>query len=357
MGKKFKNGPLLLRTNPVACVAFLLFAGLVLGMTYGPANKDEALGWLVKYRELLLVVVLIPFLAEERARAWAMYAFFAGVFVSLLISFGMGLGVLPFKQAWGPSILSRITHSAFVAYFAFWAAHRFFSDDNKKWLWLLALILGVYNIFFMIASRTGYVIFVLLALLFIYQRFSWRYRLIGVGLLVAMLAVFLSLSGKFSGRISETGAGYQEYGANAEQYTDGLGYRLEFMENAWNLIRQKPILGYGTGSFPKVYASVARLTGRVPTDNPHNEYMLLAIQLGLPGVMLFVGLFGVMWRYARMLPEHDTWLAQGLVVTMGSGCFVNSWLLDAHEGHFFAYFTAVFFASLVVRPGKNRSPA
>ena len=125
-----------------------------------------------------------------------------------------------------------------------------------------------------------------------------------------------------------------------------IAQRLDFMKNSLSLVRERPVLGYGTGSFAREYAALADRTGIWATDNPHNEYLLIAVQLGVIGLFMFLFLFFEQWRYSYRLAPEEKWLAQGLVVTMALGCLVNSFLLDFHEGHFYAYFTALLFSSL-----------
>ncbi|PIY20797.1 MAG: lipid A core--O-antigen ligase, partial [Deltaproteobacteria bacterium CG_4_10_14_3_um_filter_60_8] len=77
------------------------------------------------------------------------------------------------------------------------------------------------------------------------------------------------------------------------------------------------------------------------------------VQTGALGLALFLTLLLVMLWYSRTLGQPNNWLAQGLVLTMAVGCLFNSSLLDMAEGHFFAFFTALFFAGLDRRrPGK-----
>src|SRR5262249_44589151 len=79
--------------------------------------------------------------------------------------------------------------------------------------------------------------------------------------------------------------------------------RLEYYEHTFGLIKRHPFFGTGTGSFRKEYAKItadyARTTKSdsiAPTDDPHNEYLHLASQAGLPTAGLFVALLVLQWR-------------------------------------------------------------
>ena len=93
-----------------------------------------------------------------------------------------------------------------------------------------------------------------------------------------------------------------------------------------------------------------------PPGNPHNEYLNLAVQLGIPGAIALITLFAVIWRHARGLPtalERD--LARGLALTFAIGCLFNSLLMDHVEGLFFAWSLGVLFGGY--DPARMRTAA
>ncbi|HEX6828403.1 MAG TPA: O-antigen ligase family protein, partial [Burkholderiales bacterium] len=129
---------------------------------------------------------------------------------------------------------------------------------------------------------------------------------------------------------------------------DSAGMRLEFYRNTAAIIAGHPWLGVGTGGFPKAYAERAAATG-VVTDNPHNEYLLIAAQTGLPGLALLLAVFAAAWHGARRLAPLERDLARGIALATAVGCLFNSLLVDHTEGLLFAWLGAVAFGSLKYR--------
>ena len=339
------------RANPVVAVAMLLLALLLVRMVGSTAPLGEAFDFVTKYRKLLFIAALTPFLADTKAQRYGINGFFAGMAVLLLVSGALSLGFLEplrFRSMSAPSPISRITHSILMAFAIFWAAHRLVNHPiRRSWPWAVAIALGVFNIFFIVGGRTGQVIFVGLALLFLLQRLSLKRALAGGFMLVVILAGFFSLSSSFSGRIDEGVHDVEKYQhGNADT---SVGLRYQFWVNTVHLWATAPLFGHGSGSFPLEYAAIVKSTGALPTVNPHNEYLLIAEQTGVIGLLLFLTLFAVMLWYSKTLGTPYRWLAQGLVLTMAVGCLLNSCLLDMAEGHFFAFFTAMFFAKLDLR--------
>jgi O-antigen ligase len=107
------------------------------------------------------------------------------------------------------------------------------------------------------------------------------------------------------------------------------------------------VLGHGTGSFTRAYAEKTKGQQALPTRNPHNEYLLIMVQLGLVGLAVLLYLFWTQWRLAPRLATPLEWhLARGLVLAMAVGCLFNSWLLDHTEGLLYAWLTGLLLAGL-----------
>ena len=121
---------------------------------------------------------------------------------------------------------------------------------------------------------------------------------------------------------------------------------MEFYRSSVNIIREHPLFGAGTGSFPAVYAATVAGKHMEDTVNPHNEYLLIAIQIGLVGLASLIGLFSLQWRLAARLEPLYRDLARGLVLVFVIGCLFNSLLLDHTEGLLFAWATGLLFAGL-----------
>jgi len=83
-----------------------------------------------------------------------------------------------------------------------------------------------------------------------------------------------------------------------------LSDRVQLWESAINMIRDYPLLGVGYGKriFKKVYIKegyiVPQAWERKPLPNAHNLYLDTAIQLGIPGLFVFLSLLAVFFNKA-----------------------------------------------------------
>lgn len=345
------------RGNPAALAALLLLALLVLGTAYGPAPAALATAQLGKYQDLLLVPMLVAVFGEPRCRRYAVWAFLAGMLITLALSYLIGLGVLPDGVFRGtredPTVFRlHVTQNFFMAYAAFALAclARDEADRARRGLLYALAFLALFNAIFMVQGRTGYLVAGLLLVFFLFERAGWK------SLALGLLALMLLTGGAFYGSTSFRDAvnrGLTEYAQwRPERPADtSVGWRLEFYTNTLRMIQERPFTGVGTGGFSIAYGERVQGSGRVDPGHPHSEYLLMAAQLGVFGLAGFVGLLVTHWRVARRVaPPLERSLASGLVLAMALGCAFNTLLLDHSEGLFYCWLTGVLGAGMVARP-------
>jgi O-antigen ligase len=347
---QFLRLPNILKDYPVALWSLLLFACFVIGFSYGDASNSEAFSMLRKYRELVFIPLLLPFLIREPYRQWAWYAFIVASVVTLLSSQLMAMDLFCVNELCTPHFKSRITHGVFIAFFAFFISHKAF--DTRGWIQLSCialLLICLHNLFFVVDGRTGQLIFLVLMLLFAMQRFNKKNLLLAMLAIVVLLGVFISFSDKAI-RIKEGFATAQAHlQDHPEQGEFSMGERFTFWKYSAQLIAEKPFFGQGTGSYTKAYQRVANKD----SQNPHNEFLLIGVQLGAIGLFFYSGFLLSQYYYATRLPTPEKWLAQGLLATLIITSLFNSPLLDHTEGHWFTTLIALCFATQTINKQKS----
>lgn len=362
-----------IKNNAVVRPAIMLFALLLLGVAYGATPFGDAVGMLGKYADLAVIPLLVLALREEKTRRRSLLAFLASMVLIAVVSWLIGLHVIPYNE-WviknlvsststpeNPSVFhSHITQGMLMAYAAYLFALylRDATDLRRRILFSGLILLTAGNVLLMIKGRTGYV--VLLALLawmgWIWLKarlvrqgkaLTWRHGVIAI-LLPAILSVAAYLLvPRIHERVQESVAEYQVWKPHAHKEPNSIGDRLEFYYNSFAIVMRHPFAGVGTGGFEVAYEQQVRGMGIAVTNNPHNEYLLITIQVGVFGFVLLLYLFYSQWRNAANLPtsfEQDA--ARGLVITIALSCLFNSNLRDHVPGMFFAFMSALLFANL-----------
>ncbi len=338
-------------TDPASLAALLLLAALAASVTYTVAPHDKAWAYVAKYNKLLL----LPFaVIAFRHANWAPIvrrAWFTTLCVVLVLSTTNYLGLtaigpahgsdLPISRAW--VFKNHIAAGMFGALLFYQAADLALTARSTLARATFAGIamLSLVNLFVMLQGRTGQLI-VLLLVLVVAVRFVLALRkrsplyagLAAGGLVIAtaaLVAVACTMSG---GRLVKIASEVREYRQSDAVTSTGL--RLEWYKKAFDLYRAHPVIGYGAGSLEFEFAKLSQgKTGAEGelTANPHDEYLLMAVQLGTIGVLLFVNLLVQIARGSRTLDPHSRHLLLAWLAIFTIGSLANSLLLDFAEGH------------------------
>ncbi len=332
----------LLKQNLIALSALLLIGYLLIGVTYSSASLEDSIDIWYKYREFLLVIILIPFLRLNRYRQWALMAFILGSLITIAVSYAIDFNFIK-RTTYSASTKSSITHSIFIAYFAYFCAQQIYRKIPHKLFWLLLLLVSIHNLYFVTFGRTGQLIAFLLALVFSFQHFNKQNILLFI--LAAIITIVLFVNYSDSGhRIVEGITNTKNYDTNNPETTSSMGRRLTYWKHAMTLIKERPWFGHGTGSFAKEYARVSSAKEH-QTTNPHSTYLLITAQVGIGGLVLYLGFLFTLYWHLQILPDYQKWLAQGVLLTIATSSIFNSPILDHTEGHWFACLIAIFFNS------------
>ena len=348
--------------NPLALLSLGLFGLLALGLFYSKSDPWGGLRYLSKYKELLLIGLLIPCFKDERTRRRGLLAFSLALILTLLFSYTIATGLLPeyfFIPSKAYSLTGTfnpvtfklsITHNILMAIAAFMFAQmaRHASGTGTRILWGILSVLAVFNVLFMVQGRTGYLILALLLVYFFFDLWKWKGLALAAMLGALLFAGAYLGSDTFHSRIAKAANEFSQWHPDQlAAVSDSVGLRLEWYRNSLEIIGDHPVLGVGTGGFPQAYAEKIKGTGMLPTTNPHNQYLLTAIDLGLLGLGFLIYLFYRQWRLAKMLPSSlDRSLAHGLLIAIMSGCLFNSLLLDHTESLLYGWMSGLLYAGL-----------
>ena len=200
---------------------------------------------------------------------------------------------------------------------------------------------------FLNSSRSGYVmeLSVLICLLF-QARKLWPI----LGMIVFVFTLFggaYLFSPTFKARVDEGVHSVQAY-TDGQSNTTSVGLRLRFYVATVNILMEQPsklLFGYGTGSYEAVTKNYfASMKNKNPNFkyggfiNPHNQYLTYLFENGIIGLMLFLGILYIVWRYAQTLPRFWYSVAWVSLVGISVNMLFNSSFMD---------FSSIFFVFLV----------
>jgi O-antigen ligase len=364
-GDRFREKITAIRDNPIVLPAILLFGMYIVGLLYGDASWREAMGALKKAANLLLIPVLLFFFREERVRCRALAGFLAAVALMILISYLLRMGIMPPlgvfhitpDDAYTP-FKHRLTHSFLMGFGAYLFALKARLERRRPLRILFAVLslAALVNVLFIVSGRTGYVVVFALGLYFLIAAWRWRgAAAAAVALVILSGTIYLMPASVPYQRLSMMADEMMQWRPGRPEVTS-VGYRLEYYLNSVKLIGEHPLLGTGTGGFKGAYAALVKGTGMDASANPHNEYLMVAVQFGVVGLVLMLWLFLVQWRRAVLLPGgFERAAARGLVLLILSASMVTSTLIDHTEGLFYGWMSALLFAGWPAAGSEERS--
>jgi O-antigen ligase len=353
----FKNKIQRLKENPGALVALGFFIFIGLGVLYSSAPIERAIksGWL-RYVGLLSIPIIVSVLKEKKYREYALHAFIFSSMIELFLSYGKWIGFIPLSLGIDAGAGNYVTfkysiaHNIFLAYATYLMLNQFILTNHyKKYIWGALVVLSIFNIFYLVDSRTGQIGLLAMLTLFFYRHYAYpglkKYFLGLIFIIIGALQF-----GHLNSRMFDIGQEIKT--AQTEKINTSSGERLEFWMNTFTLIKRHPIFGGGTGSQMIEYETI-------PDDkkvllkngsNPHNHYLLMTQELGLIGLIALLTFFKFYWDFSLSFKPNAEAL-QAVVLLVGIGSLFNC-MLWAGEGKFFYVLAGILLSAYVPKPKK-----
>ncbi len=356
-----------------AFAVLLVLAAFTISLGWTSASESSAFGSLAKYGKLL-TIPLIALLIQSRREATIALAAFAAAQIFTLLSTWMLVAHLPVP--WATSNIALTEYAVFSRYldqsimsgvFAAicWHLRSLVPGKYGKQAAVTASAVSLVTVFFIFAGRTGYLVAVVVISLAVMWALPKRAR-IGVLLLPFVLLVAAALiSPSSKTRLLQVKQEVQVFNsAKGESVVTGSssGIRLHFWNRSIQSISEHPLKGSGIGSWSNEFN---RLESEDPgghqkiaeLGNPHQEYLLWGVQLGLPGVLLFMALLSAIFRDTWRLDKAVARSAQSVLAALAVSCLFNSTLYDALIGDFFCVVLGLLLAlgSYKAPPPTGRS--
>lgn len=331
--------------QPVVAMTLVLIGVLFLGMCYGSVPFFEKIRILMGWRKLLLLLLALLVFDEapwkERLARIVVGAALAGVLLSYL-------GLLGYT----PTIVvhNHATQGMYFAVGAFAAVVLLFSPSGAarmtpalRWGLGISAALLVLNVIFVTSGRSGYLALLVLACVACLGLFRGRIRLgLTVFVPLAIVLMFL-LSSVASQRLTQGMDEMRDY-KQEKNYTS-MGIRMVMWTNTAQLIRERPLFGYGLGGLKEAYREKVKGIsgwGGIVIDDPHNQYLKVTAELGLVGLLVFLGFIGSF--SLQGVSGADRILGLGVLLAWCATSLFSGHFSTAGEGRFLMLWCGTQFA-------------
>lgn len=321
----------------VGQVVLVFLALLAVDTIYGVATWEDSWRSLWSWRKLALGLIVLGLFAEETWKLRLLQAFLVVSAAGLVTSYIGWLGLIPSKpgQPAGVFFTNHATQGMTfaVAVLCCLELARDTGPRLRKLLQAAALLFAV-NVVFVSTSRSAYVALVCVMLVWGLGRVGWRRVPLVAGGLAVLVAMAFGLSSTLRDRIGQGIDEVRNY--QSSPAVTSAGIRVVFWKNSLDLIAERPVFGYGTGGFAKAYGdrfAMPELGWRgLPTADPHNQYLFIAVENGLVGLAVFIAILVAAFREARG-PGVYRGIVRGMLLAWCVSSLFNSHFRTFPEGH------------------------
>ena len=273
----------------------LLISFYFLGMLYGYMHND----YIYVIKRVLLLLFFIPIVISElkpKTYILALHAFLISNLTSAIVAVGINYDFINpiFDNSAITAFLTYNYHNILLSFSALLSFLMFLKSKSKySFLYIVLILIYSFSIFNE-AGRAGQltfnVFFVCYAIFLLRSQFKFTILII----LFLIIINFFSYknSSIFKHRVDHLTHIVQNDGQKKNKNSVEKDIRYLFTKTGLELIRKKPIFGYGTGSF----SSVFKLETETSYDlnkhkTPHNNYLYILFELGFIGLLFFLSIF------------------------------------------------------------------
>lgn len=338
----FKNQPLLLASG-------LFIFLLTIDCFYSVAPLKETLESLWGWRKILLLplgLVLFNDALWKNKFAYSLMTFVGIVSLFCMLFYFLELNV----RGQEPGVLIRnhatqgmIFSATLFLMGVFLLFKKHILPIRSTWfLGLMLMILGV--LVYMTPGRSGYLAFMVMTVYLGYLLFRAKlYKMLSV---VFLLSSSLLLTSPLVQDRIELGVKEMQHVDPASIESSSMGMRMVLWKHTIELIRDRPLLGFGTGGFEEAYSQKIKDNPDWEKNimhDPHNQFLKIWVEMGMLGLIIFLSMLASsLFQKSSKMYFH---LGIGVLLAWCATSLFSSHFSTFTEGRFIYIWLGIMLAS------------
>ena len=338
----FKNQPLLL-----ASALFVLL--LSIDCFYSVAPLKETLESLWGWRKILLLplgLVLFNDTVWKNKFAYSLMTFVVIVSLFCMLFYLLELNIR--GQEPGVLIRNHATQGMIFSVTLFlMGVFLLFKKHilSIRRLWILGVMLMILGVLvYMTPGRSGYLAFMVVTVYFGNLLFREKHYKI-LTLVFLLSSTFLLTSPLVRDRI-ELGVKEMQHVDTSNIESSSMGLRMTVWKNTIELIKDRPLLGFGTGGFEEAYSKKIKDSPEWEKHlmhDPHNQFLKIWAEMGMLGLMVFLGMLASsLFQKSSKMYFH---LGMGVLLAWCATSLFSSHFSTFTEGRFIYIWLGIMLAS------------
>ena len=339
---------------------YILFIVFLFGVSllWTSADSASALHTLVKHSKILDIVLLVYLIRSATDARRVVGVFLTAQVAVLIISWFVAAG-MPFP--WG-AFNANTAGTRYVIFaesyidqslmFCVLAAVAWHIDPpilNSRWIAGAIALAALGNVFFLLPGRTGYVVGIAVISLTVMWAAPRQHRVwVVMGVPLLLLSALYLANEQSHQRLQQLVTETHQYSEQQEMLSSS-GWRLNAWRRSLQAIKEQPAIGYGVGGWALAAKSFEgsnadAIFGSGNNSNPHQEFLLWGVELGVGGSLLLLGLLLCMARDAMAFPPPARKCMHSILAVVGIACLFNSALYDDLIGDYLCVAMGILYA-------------
>ena len=329
-------------SQPAGKMLLVFFAWLMISSLYADTVWADKVTTLLSWKKLLYTFLLLGLFYQIEWKRRFVYFYLTAMSFAAVIAVCFWSLDIQVRGALPGIIMTNHTSQSIAFVLAVLCCVFIVKEALSLQIKALAIgliVLFFVNIFFVSASRSGYLALPVATFFLIVNLYGYK-KLPHTLVVMAIALVLVALtSSTLQQRIKV--AFEENKNSQTSETLTSIGVRDIFRQNTIELIKEKPLLGYGTSSFKTVYSTYAATKyqdwrGESVSD-PHNQYLFVWLENGLVGLLLFLAYIYSAIRQGITQKSYGVIGASVLIVFVTTSLF-NSHFKTFPEGHLLAFF-------------------
>ena len=338
-------------------VSIILYLLLVLSCIYTIGDAEQIFDVLKKYIKFLYIPFLFYGLYVMNNDKKIINFFITGCTFVLFMSYLKYFSIIDFDSFYrflyeiniadtkdkiinnNTSIFQHyIIQGIVLSFYSYLCLIKAFTERNYMFYFLS--FLSFYNVLFMNDSRAAYILILILLLISFFMILKNKKLKITLLILIASL-FFTQFSSNLIERVKVLEVDISLMENN--NFNTSLGLRYIWAKVGINNIYQRPLIGYGAGSFENTSLNFYEKNNIISyskyvTRNPHNEFISISTQLGFIGLILFI-----IFHYYLFKDSRNNLLNLGIATTVLVSSIFNSAFYDNMLGLFLVLIISILY--------------
>jgi O-antigen ligase len=285
----------------------LAMVWMSLSFLWTQASTPDALAGWGRHSRILWFIPVLYLLRSPEQSLLTLKWFVAGMVVMMLSSWALVAGVpVPWASTKVPASLGIVHGSTLeqpvlltLLAVVLWFMREHWPTGRWRWVPIGILLLTVFNVFFVMTGRSGFVVMLVFISMAVWWQLPRRLRWLVLGLPFVLSALMMVLSPRFQTKTTEVVKDVLSYQQGSVESSQGQ--RLDFWHRSLLAIQEKPLIGHGVGSWNMNYHRLGGMPAEL-SSNPHQQYLLWWVEAGVVGCLLFLGLLFAQYKDAQALP-------------------------------------------------------